>query len=596
MVVGETEAGSGGSPPRKRLRLDSWQGSAFTAFTAAAGGTSASFHGEPDVPASQEDTRQRASTSMTSNGHITAEEPAEPADVDTVGPSGLIRRTEFIRLLTQSLYGLGYGAAAKRLEVDSGILLQSETIASFRDALLGGDWKTAVALLDTIRFLDEAAHKRAKFLILQQKYLELMERRDYAAALQCLRLELAPLRTSLIMCRSADELHKKSAWLGGGSNSRRQLLAQLQELLPPSLLIPEHRLEVLVEQALSVQRKSCQFHNTTESAFSLLVDHCCGRDQVLEAHSDEVWHVQFSHNGKWLASASRDSTVILWEVNSAVDVSVKHILRGHTQPLSFVAWSPDDSHLLTCGSDKLVKLWDTAIGTCKRTYDRHKESVTACAWFPDGQRFVSGGLDKSLFFWDIDGKELDHWSGSRINDLAITADGERLVSVNHEKEIRVVRLVDKSTDSVEDASANITSLCLSKDGKSLLVNLSKQEIHLRELTDKGISQTPVLVYSGQRQGRYVIRSCFGGTDEAFVVSGSEDSQVYIWHRNNGDLLAVLGGHAGTVNAVTWNPVDPHMFASASDDKTVRIWGVASATSKSASPQLSSASNGVHAYS
>ena len=161
----------------------------------------------------------------------------------------------------------------------------------------------------------------------------------------------------------------------------------------------------------------------------------------------------------------------------------------------------------------------------------------------------------------------------------------------------------------------ITSLSLSSDSRCLLVNVAseEQEMHVWDLHEKRclhkcaasaltkFCNAPRATCEpryrhGQKQGRFVIRSAFGGANDAFVASGSEDSQVYIWHRHNGLLLEarpphfcsvvegahdisppaapqVLPGHSGTVNAVAWNPRDPQMFASASDDRTVRIWGV-----------------------
>lgn len=51
-----------------------------------------------------------------------------------------------------------------------------------------------------------------------------------------------------------------------------------------------------------------------------------------------------------------------------------------------------------------------------------------------------------------------------------------------------------------------------------------------------------------------------------------DGNVYVWHREREEPVAVLRGHTGVVNAVSWNPADPSMLVSCSDDGTVRVWG------------------------
>lgn len=121
-----------------------------------------------------------------------------------------------------------------------------------------------------------------------------------------------------------------------------------------------------------------------------------------------------------------------------------------------------------------------------------------------------------MYMWSLNGEILHHWPGMRIIDLAITKDGKTLVAVQ-DKNIRFIDL-DTYTESEPLAETDlITSVCLSKDDKYLLVNLSIPEIHLWNLEEKKIHKK----YFGQKQGRFVIRSCFGGVNQNFILSGSE---------------------------------------------------------------------------
>lgn len=249
------------------------------------------------------------------------------------------------------------------------------------------------------------------------------------------------------------------------------------------------------------------------------------------------------------------------------------MLSGHQSAVSLLAWSPDDSMLLTCGNMEVLKLWDVETGTCKHTYGGDGFIVSSCAWFPDSKRLVCGSSEpeKGIYMWDCEGNQLKAWKGARmpkVTDLAVTSDGENLISVFSDKEIHILN-VQTSTECVIKEGHSITSLSVSLDSKFFIVNLNSQEIHMWDVTGKWRKPQK---YKGHRQQKYVIRSCFGGLNSMLIASGSEDSKVYVWNRKSPYPIEVLSGHLMTVNSVSWNPQRPQMLASASDDQTIRIWG------------------------
>ncbi|KAK9282019.1 hypothetical protein L1049_004930 [Liquidambar formosana] len=503
-----------------------------------------------------------------------------------LGSKGLIKKHEFIRVVIQCLHSLGYKKSASCLESESGISYKSVDFELLESQMLSAKWDDCINTLNGIKGLTDDTRASALFMVFKQCLLESLNHGDDSSALAFLRKRVCASQVGKEKVHSLafGILSLKEMGLAKIDDNvicqlRKRLLSDMERFLPPPISLPENRLEHLVEMAVTAQIDSCMYHNSF-GAVSLYEDHCCGRDQIptetiqiLTDHKNEVWFVQFSNNGEYLASASSDCTAIIWKVLEDDKVTLKHTLRSHQNAVSFVAWSPDDTKLLTCGNMEVLKLWDVETGTCKHTFGNHGFIVSSCAWFPGSKRLVCGSSDpeKGIYMWDCDGNEIKAWKGMRmpkVLDLAVTPDGENLISIFSDKEIRILN-VRTNAERVISEEHPITSLSVSGDSKFLIVNLNSQEIHMWDVA--GRWDKP-LKYTGHMQDRYVIRSCFGGLNSTFIASGSENSQVYIWNRRHSKPIEVLFGHLMTVNCVSWNPKRPRMLASASDDQTIRIWG------------------------
>ena len=75
-------------------------------------------------------------------------------------------------------------------------------------------------------------------------------------------------------------------------------------------------------------------------------------------------------------------------------------LKGHTNRVGSVAFSPDGQRIVSGSFDQTVKIWDANTDKELQTLKGHTNSVTSVAFSPDGQRIVSGSEDKTVKIWD----------------------------------------------------------------------------------------------------------------------------------------------------------------------------------------------------
>ena len=119
-------------------------------------------------------------------------------------------------------------------------------------------------------------------------------------------------------------------------------------------------------------------------------------------------------------------------------------------------------------------------------------------------------------------------------------------------------------------------VAISPDSQSALLSGIGCDVILLDIASQALQQR----YHGHKADAFVIRATFGGHGEQlagglgapFVVSGSEDAQIYFWHRASGRLIESSCRHThGAVNDIAWRPHHDAVMASCGDDGTVRIW-------------------------
>jgi WD40 repeat protein len=155
-------------------------------------------------------------------------------------------------------------------------------------------------------------------------------------------------------------------------------------------------------------------------------------EMSFKEHKKEVTSINVSHNDDECITSSADGSCLVWNLRRA---SRANALFASTV-FRAILYHPDESQLLTCGSDRKISYWDTTDCTAIRVIEGSTEEICSLdIEKKEGRVFVSGGVDRTVKVWlydegEIVGTGVGH-SGA-ISKVKVSPDNSLIVSVGAE--------------------------------------------------------------------------------------------------------------------------------------------------------------------
>jgi WD40 repeat protein len=343
--------------------------------------------------------------------------------------------------------------------------------------------------------------------------------------------------------------------------------------LPPSSTPPSSRKKSQVQlQPLARQKKSQKQTSSSQIRPQPNTLYIC------QGHTDRITAVAWSPDGKYIASASYDKTVQIWNATNG-----KHLMtyQGHNARVNSIAWSPDSKHLVSASNDQSAQVWEATTGKQLCSYGGHKGPLLTVAWSPDGKYIASAGEDKIVQVWDATTQELitkyeDH--SDKIYCVAWSPDGHYLASGGKDCKLRITYF-DKAHEersflsklffpryghkTFTNYQEPINALAWSPDSKRIATVSSDHQIRVRHIR----FYTEVTIGEPSSTKKNAI--AWSPTDKQMIAIGGNDKAVHLWNTST-KKQNVYQGHNSSVMTVAWSP-DGLRIASGSVDRTLQVW-------------------------
>ncbi|MGA9773037.1 MAG: caspase family protein [Blastocatellia bacterium] len=300
-----------------------------------------------------------------------------------------------------------------------------------------------------------------------------------------------------------------------------------------------------------------------------LLDMMTGQElRTFKGHSYLVTEVEFSPDGKTLASVSREDHIIkLWDVQTGKELKT---FSGHTSHINSVVFSRDNNTVISGNYNDTIKVWNVTDGQELKTFADHSEFVYSLTISPNGKTLASKDFKRNFKLWDVA-------TGKALINIASTVSSYGGMLFAFSPDGKILALQGKDGITLWDVQTGkelrtligqeyISSIMFSPDGKTLVSGGFDTTIKVWD------------VQTGKKLNTLVghsdfVQSLAFSPDGKTLASGSQDKTIKLWDVASGKALNTLYGHNDEVESVSFSP-DGKTLASGSDDKTVKLWNIA----------------------
>ncbi|MBF2019653.1 MAG: WD40 repeat domain-containing protein [Hydrococcus sp. C42_A2020_068] len=316
---------------------------------------------------------------------------------------------------------------------------------------------------------------------------------------------------------------------------------------------------------------------------------------TLNAHAEAVVSLAIGSDGRFLASASWDRTIKLWELATGRSLAPT---VGHSQAILAVIFIENEDEdrvghyqLATGSFDRAIKIWSLVPEEegkinlrLERTLTDHSGSIHALAVAAKRRILISGSYDQTVKQWDLTtGKMLksSYDDSGAIYAIAVNESAQIIASGGGDGRVTLWQLeTGEELCWLTGNISSVESLSISPDGRVLAAGCIDGQIKLWQL-EPGLSgsqqlpQPPLPIrilhaHVGQ------VKSLAFSPDGLTLFSSGADGTIKTWHPNSMEAVDAIAISDDSTSRLT--PVcslaisaDGQFLAAGSADGKIKVW-------------------------